>query len=364
MSEQIETPRPTRIGGPGTLRILVVGAASIALAISAAVALASSAPPAGTGSNASAVGPGPADADGFIGLAAALGQDGGGAPGDPSAPGPRGGGPGFHQITIAAKDGSTLSLKTDDGWTRQIAVASDTKITRAGATIGLGDLKVGDVIAFRQTRNTDGSFKIDEIRVIVPQVAGEVTAVSSSSLTLKLRDGSSKTITLNGNTKYFIGPRAAAQADVKVGANVVVAGTISGDAFTALTVTVRPQVATGEVTAKTADSITLKGRDGSTTTVKVDANTQYRIIGKDNATLADVTVGMQIAAQGIRNSDNTFSAISVGGGDRPAPRGPGRGFQRFDGLRGPGFGGPGGPLGPGQPGAGATPGPTSNTNAS
>jgi len=357
MSEPIETPTTTRVSGPGTLRILVVGVASLVLAVTAAVAMASSAPPAAdTGSGGSAVGPGPADADGFVGLAAALGQDGGAGPGGQDARGPGGpgrGGPAIHRITIAARDGSTLSLKTEDGWTRQITIASDTVITRAGATIAVADLKAGDVIAFRQTRNDNGTYKIVEVRVIVPQVAGEVTAVSSTSLTLKLRDGSSKTITLNGDTKYFLGPRAASQSDVKVGANVVAAGTVSGDTFTALSVTIRPQVVAGEVTAKTAGTITLRARDGSTTTVKVDANTLYRIAGKANATLADVTVGMQIAAQGLRNADSTFSAVTVGGGDRPAPgRGPG----------GPGR--PGAPLQPGSPGAAGTPTPTSQTNAS
>ena len=358
MSEPIQTPSTTRVSGPGTLRILVVGVASLVLAISAAVAVASSAPPAAsTGNAGTAGGPGPADADGFVGLAAALGQDGAGGPGAQNGPGRPGGGPGFHQITVSAKDGSTLSLKTEDGWTRQVTLASDTTITRAGATITPADVKVGDVIAFRQTRNDDGTYKIVEVRVIVPQVAGEVTAASGSSLTLKLRDGSTKTVTLNGDTKYFLGPRTASAADAKVGSNVVAAGTTSGDTFTALTVTIRLQLVGGEVTAKTADTITLKGRDGATTTVKVDAGTTYRIAGKDSATLADITVGMQVAAEGIRNADNSFSAVVVGGGNRPA-------FQRGPGGPGGGLRGLGGPLQPGQPGGAATPTPTNATNAS
>jgi hypothetical protein len=230
MSEQIEPPRPTRIGGPGTLRILVVGAASIALAISAAVALASSAPPAGTGSNASAVGPGPADADGFIGLAAALGQDGGGAPGDPSAPGPRGGGPGFHQITIAAKDGSTLSLKTDDGWTRTISVDSGTTYSRSGDSIALGDLKVGDQVGFRQTLEDDGTWTIDSVVVILPHVGGEVTKVDGTTITVTQRDGTTATIKVSGQTDYAVnGDDSAALADVKVGMFLVAEGTKNSD---------------------------------------------------------------------------------------------------------------------------------------
>ena len=57
---------------------------------------------------------------------------------------------GFRDITITAIDGSSLSLKTEDGWTRTITVTDTTTITKGGATITLGDLAVGDSIRFRQ----------------------------------------------------------------------------------------------------------------------------------------------------------------------------------------------------------------------
>jgi hypothetical protein len=364
-----QAPATSRLGGPGSLRILIVGMAAIALAISAAVALATSAPASPVMDNASAVGPGLADADGFIGLAAATSQDGtvtgGRGPGQMGRGGPGGSHGGqLHAITIAAKDGSNLSLKTEDGWTRTITVASDTTITRAGVAITLADLNVGDTIAFRQTKNTDGTFKVVEIRVIVPQVGGEVTAVSGNSLTLKLRDGTSKTVTLTDSTKYFIGPKAATKADVKVGSSVNAQGTTSGDAFTALSVTVRPDVVAGEVTAKTSTSITLKARDGSSVTVNVDSSTTFRISGKENATIADVTVGMRVAAQGTKASDTTFNAFAVGSAPVMTDGGPGgRGGFGGPGGRG-GFGGPGGLRGPGGTSPNASPAPSSATSAS
>jgi hypothetical protein len=351
-----KAPATARLGGPGSLRILGAGAASLVLAVSAAVALAGSAP-AETDSQpvAGAVGPGPADAEGFVGLAAALAADGAADQGEPDKgaagqaanragrPG-RIGGPALREITISARSGSTLSLKTADGWTRQITVTSETTITRAGAAISVGELNVGDRIAFRQARNDDGTYRILEIRVIVPHVAGEVTAAAGSSLTIKLRDGSSRTITVNGSTKYFLGPRAATQSDVKVGSHIVVAGTTAGDTFTALSVTIRLQALAGEVIAKSADTITVRGRDDATTTVRVDAATTYRVAGKADATLADVTVGMRIVVTGSRTGDTTFAAVTVGAGRIPnADRGPGR--MRIPGL----------------PGRSATPAPTSST---
>ncbi len=230
------TPATNRLRGPGALRVLVVGVASIALAVSAAVALSAAKAPDLT--PASAVGPGPADTNGFIGLNA---TDPTGGQAGPGGAGMRGspGGQQFHSITLTGKNGNSLSLKTQDGWTRTITVDGDTTYTRAGAAITLNDLNTGDTIAFRQTKNADGSFKINEIRVILPQVGGEVTAVDGGSITLKLRDGSSKTITVNGSTRYTSGHAAATAADVKVGATIGAEGTTSGDTFTALSVQIR-----------------------------------------------------------------------------------------------------------------------------
>src|SRR5206468_1026908 len=100
-------------------------------------------------------------------------------------PGFRGGGPAFGGITITAINGNNISLKTADGWTRTITVDSGTTFSKSGATIALGDLKVGDEVGFRQTRETDGTFTIDSIAVILPHAGGEVTAVTGSTITLK-----------------------------------------------------------------------------------------------------------------------------------------------------------------------------------
>ncbi|HSL34035.1 MAG TPA: DUF5666 domain-containing protein [Candidatus Limnocylindrales bacterium] len=127
-------------------------------------------------------------------------------------------------ITITAIQGSNLSLKTDDGWTRTIAVAGDTEITKAGETIALGDLAVGDQIAFRQTRNDDGTYTITRIAVVLPKVFGEVTAVTSSAITIETRDGSTVTVHVDGDTTYIVGGDEAALSDVEVGMALIATG--------------------------------------------------------------------------------------------------------------------------------------------
>ena len=136
------------------------------------------------------------------------------------------GGFGFGGITITAINGSNLSLKTEDGWTRTIAVTSATAIARVGKTIALGDLKVGDQVKFRQDRATDGSFTITAINVILPSISGTVTKVDGSTITVQRRDGTTATIHVGGDTTYRIaGDDTPALSDIKVGDVIIASGT-------------------------------------------------------------------------------------------------------------------------------------------
>ena len=219
---------------------------------------------------------------------------------------------GFGQITITAIDGSKVSLKTVDGWTRTITVTSGTTITKGGQTIAVGDLKVGDQVALRQMRNADGSFSVTAIAVVVPQVAGNVTAVSGSGYTLKANDGTTWTVNVSGSTAYTLGSTAGARTDVKVGVDVLVQGTqASGNTLTALSVHVRVPVVFGQVTAKTADTITIKRPDGTTATIHVGSSTTYRSPESTTAGLADVTVGGVVSVEGTQRADGSIDARVV-----------------------------------------------------
>jgi hypothetical protein len=151
-------------------------------------------------------------------------------------PGDRGGHFGFGGITVTAINGNDISLKTADGWTRTITVDSGTTYSKSGATIKLADLKVGDSVGFRQTRDDDGTFTIDSIAVILPSLGGEVTKIDGSTITVSQRDGTTATITVNAQTTYSVnGNDGAALSDVKVGMFLVAEGTSDSD--TSLTAT-------------------------------------------------------------------------------------------------------------------------------
>ena len=142
-----------------------------------------------------------------------------------------GGGRGFDfgGITISAIDGSNL-LKTDDGWTRTIAVSATTTIDRAGTAIKVTDLKVGDQIGFREDRQTDGTYTISAINVILPSLAGQVTAVDGSTITVKRFDGTTGTIHVTSATTYEVAGVATAKlSDIKVDDVVIASGTARAD---------------------------------------------------------------------------------------------------------------------------------------
>lgn len=204
-----------RVPRANRLKIGAVVGGSLAIILGAAVAMGASPSPSAGGGAAASSSPGASQQPGRNGWD----EDGFGPGLGRIEVGFRHGG-----ITITAIQGSNLSLKTDDGWTRTIALTADTQITKAGATIKVGDLAVGDRIAFRQTRNDDGTFTIDRIAVVLPKVFGEVTAVSSSSITVRTHDGSSVTIHVDAATTYTVGGDAGKLSDVKVGMVLVATG--------------------------------------------------------------------------------------------------------------------------------------------
>ena len=230
------------------------------------------------------------------------------------------------QITITAIDGNDLSLKTTDGWTRTITVTSATTITEAGQTITVGDLDVGDTIRFSQTATSTGSYTIDAIVVVTPTVGGTVTEVGSGSFTLTARDGTTWTITTTGSTAYTLGLSSSATAgkasDLKVGSIVVVQGaSATNNAMTAVTVRIQVPRVGGQVTATSADTITITRRDGTTTTIHVSSSTTYQVAGQTSASLSDVTVGMIVVAEGTQRADGSIDATTVVAGTVMGGRG-------------------------------------------
>ena len=267
------------------------------------------------------------------------------------------GGSGAVAITITKIDGTKLSLQTGDGWTRTIDAAG-AAITKAGKTVAVTDLAVGDTINFRETRQTDGTYKITTIQVVVPTASGTVTAVTSTSVTISQGGNSTKTLTLTGATTFTQGGAAATSSALVVGVRITAQGTVdSAGNFTATTVNISAAAVRGTVASKTATTIVVTTAPGKTVTVNVSSTTKYVVRGVTAPTLNDVAVGSFVAAAGTLNADGSLSAATVqaGFGGRPGFGGVGSGIP----------GGPGRVRWPNGGGSGAsgsmTPGTGSNT---
>ncbi len=308
-------------GAPSRRRIgLVLGGAALlaVAAVTTSLAASSASNPASTGSAPGLVGAGITGDDD----AAELG---------------RGGRAGFREITIASISGNDVSLVTDDGWRRTVTVTSTVKLTKGGQDITVSDLKVGDQVRLRQTRNDDGSYTVTALAVVIPTINGRASAITASGFKVTTRDGSVWTVTVNGSTTYNFGQGTGSLADVKDGEGVHVAGTVTADnTMTATNVRVGADRAVGKVTAKTANTITIERRNGSSLTIHVDADTTYRVAGVETADLGDVAVDMAIGVTGRTRADGSLDADVVAAGKL-------RGFGRggLDGQKGAGGFGPG-----------------------
>jgi endonuclease YncB( thermonuclease family) len=182
---------------------------------------------------------------------------------------------------------------------------------------------------------------------------GTVASVGTGTFTLTTKDNTTVTVNVGTTTTYRdAGVTTPTLANVTVGEHVAVFGTDSADVVTATSVAIgeppsggpggngpggSPPAAVGTVASVGTGTFTLTTKDNTTVTVNVGTTTTYRDAGVTTPTLANVTVGENVAVFGTDTAD-VVTATSVALGEPPSG-GPG----------GHGPGGPGGPEGPGGP---------------
>jgi hypothetical protein len=146
--------------------------------------------------------------------------DGRGGKGD----GPRGNPP-VNGSNNAQGNSSTSSTATPA--TKTITVDANTAYLEGGQSIKVSDLAVGDRIDAAGTLSSDGnSLSALQVMVQLPHYQGQVTAINGSTITIQDRDGTTRTIEVDSNTKYLNGQASAALSDVKVGSNLGAEGKV------------------------------------------------------------------------------------------------------------------------------------------
>ena len=173
-------------------------------------------------------------------------------------------------------------------------------------------------------------------------VGGDITALTTTSLTVLERDGTSATYKLNGSTIVTNNRAASTAASLALGENVHLRLSAT-DATVATQVDVVPAHLAGKVTVVVGGTITVVGPDGKTGTIVTNTTTTFSKAGAP-VTQSDVTVGSFVVAEGTFGSTpTTVDATTVGIG-QPASR---------DGAPGDGpMNLPGGPLPGVRPGDG------------
>ena len=139
---------------------------------------------------------------------------------------------------VTAVSGNAITL-AEKGTTKTVTVTSATTYKRAGQAAALTDVAVGSRLHTEGTVAADGSFTAVVVKIELPKVHGDVTAVSGSTITVTDKD-QTRTFTVTGKTVFTKGSASATLGDVVIGVHVDAEGTASSDgAITALAVKIR-----------------------------------------------------------------------------------------------------------------------------
>jgi hypothetical protein len=221
--------------------------------------------------------------------------------------------------TVSTVSGDTITIKDPQGFARTIVVGSATTYSQGGTTATLASVVAGAKIIAQGTVDTNGT-TLDALSIDVGTSGqmdftyGTVTAVTSSSVTILAKGGTSTTFTYTTTTGVkALGDSSAAltTSDLAVGEHAGVSYDSSATT-TAVTIYIKLAHVSGTVSAVSGDNVTLAGHQGFTHMVLVGSATTYSENGGGTATLASVVVGARIRAEGVvETNGTTLDALTV-----------------------------------------------------
>ena len=223
------------------------------------------------------------------------------------------------QATLAGKVtavvGNLITISGGQGFARTILVSAATTYTEGGAAATLANVTVGSDIIAVGTIDTNMT-TLDATTVSIKSnghaetIHGLVTAVATGSFTLNRLNGTTTTFTVTSSTTFTEGSTVLTAAALVVGDSADV-DVNSLAPRTALSVNILLATLSGPVTAVSGNTITIRGGKGFDRTIVVSDATTYTQ-GGATVTLANVTVGSFITAQGTVDSNlTTLDATTV-----------------------------------------------------
>jgi hypothetical protein len=223
--------------------------------------------------------------------------------------------------------------------TSALALAGMGLLTGVAATIGLQTHAATNTSANQTPTNQ----KFSNHQFTPPAAAGQVTAVSGSTITLTdKRSGTAYTVDTNSatiekftndQTNQTTGihptPITITASQIAVGDSIMVEGTVSGSNITAKKIIVGmkmmggknmkghgPMGNTGQVTAINGNTITLSTPDGKS--ISVDGSSA-NIQKLNTITISGIQIGDQLMVRG-QNNNGTISATNILDGQMPKPQ--------------------------------------------
>lgn len=222
--------------------------------------------------------------------------------------------------TVTSVSGNSINIRDFQGFTRNIIVGGvgGTTYTMGGATSSLSAVVVGAKILAEGTIDANGT-SLDALTVEIGSSGqmgftyGTVTGVTSSTLTVLTKGGTSTTFTYttNTNVKALGDPSAKLTTlDLAQNEHVGVAFDTSA-ATTAVTIDIKLAHVSGTVSAVSGDNITVQDHQGFTRMILVGATTTYNQNGTTSST-DPVAVGMRIRAEGVVDANGTtLDALTI-----------------------------------------------------
>lgn len=104
-------------------------------------------------------------------------------------------------VEVTGVDGTSVTLETDDGWTRTVDTAN-VAVTLDSDTLAASDLEPGDRVQVIQVRNANDTYTITGLALVLPEVTGTATAVAETGFTVTEPDGTETPVVVTDETRW------------------------------------------------------------------------------------------------------------------------------------------------------------------
>ena len=211
---------------------------------------------------------------------------------------------GSNSVTLTRKKGDPVTVQVNAG----------TKIVVNGKAGKLADVQVGYRAIARVPRAGGPAKALRAAAAPAPGtfLHGRVNSVGTGSITLQLKDNSTITIPVNANTKIRVNGKPASLDLVEAGYGAIVRRTAANGpaaAINAYQPRVHKLLVRGIVESVGSSSISLKGRNDSTATIGVTAQTIIRVAGKPGV-LSDIQTGYRALVLRAGADDDALAVIA------------------------------------------------------